>query len=303
MSRRRPVGLAALLTAMTLLFAACGGARPSANPPAGAKKPAVTVLYAGSLVNLMEHGLGPAFTKAGGFRFQGFAAGSKALAHQIQGRLRRGDAFVSASPAVDRGLMGKANGDWVRWYATFATAPLVIGYNPHSRFAAALKSKPWYQVMEEPGFRLGRTDPKLDPKGKLTVELVDAAAAYYHQPDLARRVLGTAENAHQVFPETELIGRLQSGQLDAGFFYANEAAEAHIPTVAPPAAIARGATYTVTVLQRAPDPAGAAAFVKFLLGADGQAILKQHGLTVGTPRLHGDAATVPAALKPLLGGG
>jgi hypothetical protein len=33
----------------------------------------VIVLYAGSLVNLMEHGVGPAFEKATGNQFQGYA--------------------------------------------------------------------------------------------------------------------------------------------------------------------------------------------------------------------------------------
>ena len=47
----------------------------------------VSVLYAGSLVNLMEHGVGPAFDKTGGYTFQGFAGGSKGLANQIKGQL------------------------------------------------------------------------------------------------------------------------------------------------------------------------------------------------------------------------
>ena len=44
--------------------------------------------------------------------------------------------FVSASPAVNATLEGAANGNWVSWYATFATTPLVLGYNPTSKFAA-----------------------------------------------------------------------------------------------------------------------------------------------------------------------
>jgi len=126
----------------------------------------VSVLYAGSLVNLMEHGIGPAFEKASGDSFQGYAAGSTGLANQIKGKLRQGDVFISANPKVNDSLMGSANGDWVSWYITFAQSPLVIGYNPSSKFAADLKSKPWYQVLQEPGIRIGRTDAKLDPKAR-----------------------------------------------------------------------------------------------------------------------------------------
>jgi molybdate/tungstate transport system substrate-binding protein len=263
----------------------------------------VAVLYAGSLTKLMESGLGPAFDRASGYRFAGYAAGSVALANEIRGRLQAADVFVSAAPSVNGSLMGAADGDWVRWYASFAQAPLVIGYNPASRFAKALAAPgaAWYAVMAEPGFRLGRTDPRLDPKGQLTVQLVTAAAQYYHRPDLAQRLLGTAENPAQVFAEQELVGRLQAGQLDAGFFYANEAVEAGIPHLTLPAALQFDAEYTATVLERAPDAAGGVAFVRFLLGAAGQALCKRHGLTVLTPKVAGDAAAVPAGLRGVLG--
>ena len=74
----------------------------------------VNVLYAGSLVNLMEHGIGPAFDKATGDTFQGFAGGSNLLANQIKGKLRHADVFVSANPKVNESLMGANNGDWVK---------------------------------------------------------------------------------------------------------------------------------------------------------------------------------------------
>ena len=64
----------------------------------------VNVLYAGSLVNLMEHGIGPAFDQSGGGRFQGYAGGSNGLANQIKGQLRRGDVFISANPRSAVGL-------------------------------------------------------------------------------------------------------------------------------------------------------------------------------------------------------
>ena len=71
-------------------------------PSAAAAAETVNVLYAGSLVNLMEHGIGPAFEKASGDKFQGFAGGSNGLANQIKGKLRRGDVFISANPKIWR---------------------------------------------------------------------------------------------------------------------------------------------------------------------------------------------------------
>src|SRR5689334_4156171 len=189
---------------------------------ASAQEGTVDVLYAGSLVNLMERSVGPAFEKETGLHFQGYAAGSNLIANQIKGKLRRGDVFISASPTVNPGLMGAANGDHVSWYVTFAESPLMIGYNPQSRFAADFKKKRWDAVLQEPGIRIGRTDPKLDPKGAFTVQMMTKAADLYKQPDLVQKTLGDPENPAQVLPEETLVGRLQSGQLDAGFFYSTE---------------------------------------------------------------------------------
>jgi molybdate/tungstate transport system substrate-binding protein len=270
------------------------------GPMAARAAGTVDVLYAGSLVNIMEHAIGPAFGRASGDTFQGFAGGSQGLANQIKGKLRRADVFVSASPRVNESLMGNANGGWVSWYVLFGESPVVIGYNPNSRFAAELKSKPWYEVLAEPGIRLGRTDPKLDPKGALTVALLKRAEQTYHQPGLAEKVLGADENPAQVLPEETLVGRLQSGELDVGFFYSTETTDAHILSVELPADIRPQAQYTVTVVNNAANPAGAAQFIAFLLGPDGSALLKQHGMNVIAPKLNGTAQDVPEAVRTLL---
>jgi molybdate/tungstate transport system substrate-binding protein len=287
-----------VLAAALLTLTACAGSNSggSGNPGAStAVSGPVKVLYAGSLVNLIEHSLGPQFNKDTGGTFQGFSAGSSALAMQIKGKVRQGDVFISASPSVNDTLQGPANGNWVSWYVKFASAPLVIGYNPNSRFAADLKSKPWYQVITEPGFKMGSTDPKLDPKGKLGQQALTEGATTYHDAGLP----AAAQKNITVLPETELIGRLESGQLDAGFFYSNEASEQKIPTTTLDQ-VHLSASYTVTELNMAPDSAAAEAFVKYLVSPQGVALVKQDGLTTVPLTLYGDPAQVPAALKPVL---
>jgi molybdate transport system substrate-binding protein len=295
----RRVGLlgTVLGTALALgLLAGCGGGSTSgggapASSPAGAGTP-VRVLYAGSLVNLMEKQLGPKFASATGYKYQGEGGGSDGLANEIKGKVKQADVFISASPATNQKLQGAANGNWVSWYATFASSPLLIGYNPNSKFAADLKSKPWQQVIAEPGFRLGRTDPTTDPKGKLAVQALNQVG-----------LSALATDNSQVFPETELVGRLQSGQLDAGFFYSTESTSMKIATI-PIRPVSLGATYTVTLVNQAPDQAGAQAFVNYLLGPDGSATLKAAGLDLTSPpKLSGDTAAVPAALRPALPAG
>lgn len=297
----RAAGAVAGLLAAVVLAAGCGSSAgaPAGQNGAGAGRPAAThgtgpvdVLYAGSLLDLMEKQIGPGFKQATGYSLEGFAGGSNALASQVKGGIRQGDVFISANPSVNAELQGAANGGWVSWYAQFATSPLVIGYNPSSRLGKDLRAKPWYQALAEPGILVGRTDPATDPKGKLTVDALKAAAQQYATP-----ALGTIATAiSDVYPEETLVGRLQAGQLDAGFFYSSEAAAASIPSV--PVTVPGQtfqATYTVTVLARAPHLQGAESFVRYLLGPDGQAALRKDGFTlVRPPTVSGGG--VPAGL-------
>jgi len=271
-----------------------------AATPSYAQDSTVNVLYAGSLVNLMERSVGPAFEKATGLQFRGYAAGSNKIANEIKGKLRRGDVFISASPKVNQSLMGADNGDHVSWYVNFAQSPLMIGYNPKSKFAADFKTKRWDQVLQEPGIRIGRTDPKLDPKGAFTVEMMTKAAELYHQPDLVEKTLGAAENPEQVLPEETLVGRLQSGQLDAGFFYSTETSDLKIPALQPAPELQAKASYTLAILNDAPNSTGAARFVDFLLSAEGRALLKQHGVDVIKPAVTGNGQAVPPSVQAVI---
>ncbi|WP_338925919.1 extracellular solute-binding protein [Mycetohabitans endofungorum] len=260
----------------------------------------VRVLYAGSLVHVMEHSIGPAFEKASGLTFSGYGAGSNKLANELKGKLRRGDVFISATPKVNASLGGAANGNLVSWYVNFGESPLLLGYNANSRFAAALKTERWDKVLLQPGIRIGRTDPKLDPKGAFTLEAVTRAASLYRQPDLVRCMLGAPDNPKQVLPEETLMGRLQSGQLDVGFFYSTETAQLHIPTVKLPAELAVKASYTITILNDAPNQEGAMRFVTFMLGAKARALLRDAGIDVIVPSVGGERTQIPARVQAML---
>ncbi len=285
-----------MLTALlTTTVAGCAANSDShAGTPAKASGP-VDVLYAGSLLDLMQQQISPAFTKATGYTVSGFSAGSTALASEIKGGTQQGDVFISASPAVNTTLEGSANGDWVSWYTEFARSPLVLGYNPNSAFARDLRTKPWYEVVDQPGFLLGRTDPATDPKGVLAVDALNQAATEYSVPALT----SLAASPSNVFPETTLVGRLQAGQLDAGFFYGVEAAAAHLKTVGLVGTSLAG-QYTLTILNRSAHPAAARAFVAFLLGHHGQEILKANGVEPITPPKVTGKSSVPVSLKAIL---
>lgn len=258
----------------------------------------VDVLYAGSLSDLMNNDVGPGFHSSTGYTFSGTSGDSGSLANEIKGKTVVGDVYISANPSKDIGLEGASGGNWVSWYALFATSPLVLGYNPNSRFARDLETKPWYQVLDQPGILVGRTDPATDPKGVLAVTALNDAATSYKEPALQT----LATESSDVFAENTLVGRLQAGQLDVGFFYGVEAAAAKITTV-PLTGVPNSldAKYTVTVLDNAPHMAGAEAFVEYLLGSHGSAALAKEGMAVMKPVTVSGMA--PAILQGPLSGG
>jgi molybdate/tungstate transport system substrate-binding protein len=305
---------------LSLISAAVSGV---AFARAGARAAsAVVVLYAGSLVTIMENAVRPAVAKQG-LDFKGEAKGSVALANLIKSGLRSPDVFISADLKVLEDLMTAQAKNVVTWYAPFATTRLVIGYAATSPFASSFAdvthgTKKLADVLLMPGLKLGRTDPAVDPKGYRSIiaaKLLEAGGAA--PPGFAAKLLGDDRNTAQIFPEETLLARLETGDLDAAFLYATESVARKVPAVelpdfanlGDPAQAARYAAvsvtidgtkhtgspsiYGITIPTVAPDKVAAEAFVAYLLGTDGQKVLADAGVTFVKPLIVGDRSTVP----------
>jgi molybdate/tungstate transport system substrate-binding protein len=290
----------------------------------------VFVLYAGSLGNLMEKDIGPAFTRATGYQYTGEAKGSVMSANLIKERLRNPDVFVSADPDVNRLLMGTENGNLVRWYVTIFGNAMVLGYNPQSRFAPELSelgsnTLRLFDILQQKEFRLGRGDPKLEPKGYRTLFLFELAEKYYNEPGIGLKILNNPDGKGLIFPEEQLVARLEAGQVDAGIFYRNEVAEHNLPYIPFPRELdlsdpaldayygtakyvdPKGIRYTgsaivysVTIPENCPNRPGAVAMVNFLLSDQSREIIKKHALRTIPPVLSGEIDAVPETLRSLL---
>jgi molybdate/tungstate transport system substrate-binding protein len=319
--RRRSLSLVVLAIYLVL-------ALPSAK--AAAADSQIIVLYAGSLGNLMEKDIGPSFTQATGYKYLGETKGSVLGANLIKERLRTPDIFISADPKVNERLMGKENGDLVRWYATIFGNEMVLGYNPNSRFAAELQQvgtndTRLYEILQEKGFRLGRGDPELEPKGYRTLFLFDLAEKHYQRPGLAKKVLFNPEQPTLVFPEEQLVARLEAGQLDAGIFYRNEVAEHSLPFIGFPREFnlsdpnldpqygvatyvspkgtkfaGSAIVYSITIPETSQNPSGAIALVGFLLSEGGRKIVEKHALRLIQPLVSGEIDAVPPTVQTAL---
>lgn len=236
----------------------------------------VKVLYAGSLVTPME---GPvkAALQTEGIDFQGEPGGSKELANLIRAGVRSPDVFISVDPKIVAGL-----GNRVASQTTFAGTSLGVAWAPHSRFASLFESvqagsTTLHLALQRPGLKIGRTDPQLDPKGVYTIE----GMTIWLGSDATHQILGDAENPAQIFPEQDLLARIDTGQVDVGFFYRTEAIARGYQFIPLPgaAALTDRITYTLAVMKNAPDPDAAQAFEQFILTGKGREILERAGLT------------------------
>lgn len=296
--------LSAGVLVLALGVAGCGG-RSSATGAGGASAPGsatatarhsgeVDVLSAGSLDTVMTKVVGPAFHRATGYTLVNTSGGSGTLASDIRNRVDRADVFISASPAVNATLTGARNGGWESWYAPFASSPLVLGYYRGSHFAAALRSKPWYEVVTRSGFRLGRTNPTQDPAGVLAVRALMQTARAQHLPTLRRLATETSDE----YAEDPEAADLLSGQLDAAFMYEAAANSQNSPFVTLTGVHLAG-DYTISLLNHAPHTAAGEAFIRFLLGPTGHAELRADHFTIISPA-QAVGTGVPAGVRSVV---
>lgn len=329
---------AALLACAGLAVTACGsaGSPPGGGSPGGDSSGGRTanVAYAASLTNLNEKVIGPAFAKAKGDSYVGRAGPSLGLSKEISSGEITPNVFESVGGKPIEALQPK----YTSWYVQFAASPIVVAYNPHSRYAGQFRAiadgkKPLtslFALMQQPGFKLGRTDPNVDPQGQAFILMLMLAQRQYHLPAgaLDKIIHGTPSSADSpaIFDEAALEPRLQAGQLDAASAYLSQAVQLHLPYIALPASINLGdpaqkshygtvsfklangmveqgkpLTVDITVIGKT-GQAAADAFVAYVLSPAGLALHKQGGYKLLTPQVFGDRAALPAVVKKELGG-
>ena len=341
---RRPGRLPVLaIVCAGLVAAGCsssssgGSSASSSSSPSGtAVKGTASVAYASSLTFLNEKVAALAFTKATGYKYTGRGDSSGALEADIASKEITPNVFEAVGGDNITPLQPK----FTKWYIPYAGTQMVVAYNPKSKYASDFKayadgSKPLqglFKLMQTPGFKLGRTDPNIDPQGRDFIYMLELAQSTFKLPsDTVTKILGSpagSPTSPQIFAESSLDSTLQSGQLDASSAFITQAIELHLPYIALPATINLGnfadaaqyakATVTITKAGKPatksgspqviditiigkPTPA-AIAFVKYTLSAAGLSVYKTGGFTLLTPTAFGDTGAIPAPVKSELGG-
>ena len=295
--------------------------------PVSAATQTVSVLYAGSLASINDQVLGPAFQKAEGVVYQGTGNGSLALAQEIVGNEITGDLFESVGTAA----IAAVGPTIMPWAVPVASQPLVVMYNPKSKWAPEFRAiaegkkplKDLFTLLETPGLKLGRTDPETDPQGQAFVLMVHLATKLYGLPaDTPSKVLGAVENPNEVFNETTLPSEVQSGAIDASSGFLPQAMSLKLPYVALPPSLdfadgAQAKTYAEAsvVLPNGTKVVGAplaiwagplfesgshtglgVRFLEFIDSRTGQALMRKYGFSSVNLAVYGRSDLVPAAL-------
>jgi len=259
------------------------------------------VAYAGSMGSMMEGPLKRSVAQSLKLDMHGRAQGSSALAQLIVGGSIRPDVFIPVTPGPMLTVLRAGKADAAQ---PVAHTEMVIAYSPKSRFASRLEAagkgkSNWWEILQEPGLRFGRTDPVGDPQGRNIIFIMMLAAKVYKQPDLVEKILGPTINEKQIFTEPTIQARLQSGELDAASAYKIQPGPFNLPYITLPKEInlsgqsvhadhpdmtlsVGGKTYNpeppiyyAAVLKDAPNPKGAAAFANWLKGDEAQAIFRR----------------------------
>ncbi len=288
----------------------------------------VNLGFAGSTQLLNEQKIGPAFTAATGYAYQGQGGGAAAVAQFIKSGQYASTVFES----IGGGPIGILEPSFTHYYVEFASSPLVIAYNPSGPFGSRLAAiaegkKPiadLFTTMATNGFKLGRTDPNVDPQGQGFLLMVALAESQLHVSDTTVKAL--LANS-QTFAETGLESVLQSGQLDAASAYLPQAVQMHLPYISLPNSInlgnpkdaARYATASITLTTPAGkvvtgtpltldvttidqpgesevDKAASDAFVTYMLSPAGLAAYRAAGYTILTPTLYGSRSGIASSI-------
>jgi molybdate/tungstate transport system substrate-binding protein len=260
------------------------------------------VAYAGSMGSMMEGPLKASVARSLKLDMHGRAQGSSALAQLIVGGSIRPDVFIPVTPGPMLTVLRAGKAEAAQ---AIAHTEMVIGYSPKSRFApklemAARGKSNWWEILQEPGLRFGRTDPVTDPQGRNIIFTMMLAAKLYKQSDLVEKVLGPAINEKQIFTESTVQARLQSGELDAASAYKIQPGPFNLPYVNLPKEInlsgqnvhadhpdvtltLSGKTYNpepliyyAAILKDAPNAKGAATFTEWLKGDEAQGIFRRY---------------------------
>ncbi|MFP3870345.1 MAG: tungstate ABC transporter substrate-binding protein WtpA [Syntrophobacteria bacterium] len=231
--------------------------------------------------------------------------GSTKMARMISELNKPADIMASADFAViDKSLIPKK----ANWNIRFAANQLVLAYIATSRFAEEINAENWYEILGRPEVLWGHSDPNIDPCGYRSLMVIQLAEKYYNKPGLYEELIANRPEENIRPKSVELVSLLKTANMDYAWEYLSVAVQHGLNYVALPDRINLGnyqydtyysqarvkvtggkpgtwivrtgksCTYGITLINDAPNPETALAFLEYVLQPDGGLrILEQCG--------------------------
>ncbi len=279
--------LAGLLAAgLALAAAACGSGTGtgSGGPVASASGPpqTITLFAAASTAKVMGEEITEFEARNPGITVQGDYEGTQSLLTKLSADPAAADLFLSADARhMDQALAQHL----VARPAVLAGNRLAIAIAPHNPGQITRVAD-----LARPGLRIVLADTSV-PAGAYAEQALHLVEKNGDAPaGFAATVL-----SHVVSRESDVeqvVAKAASGEVDAGIVYVTDALANHSISYLPLAARDQPPTvYEVAVTAQAPHGSAARAFLDFLLGTEGQHILRSAGFT-------GPPAAAPPTASP-----
>jgi len=292
-----------------------------------AKQETLTIFHAGSLTLPFKE-LSQEFNNLyPEVRVEREIAGSRTTIRKVTELGKPADIVASADYAAIEELMFP---DFAEWYICFAGNKMVIAYGDSSKYKEEINRDNWYEILVRPGVEYGHADPDADPCGYRTLMVWQLAEEYYSQSGLSDNLKANCPKSNIRPKSVELLALLESGDLDYVFLYGSVAQQHQLNFLELPPEIdlsdmefadfyARakvevkgkepGTTttltgepivYALTIPKNAPNPDLAIAFIKFLLGKEGQLVMERNHQPPLVPAVANDVDRLPAELREYL---
>ena len=324
MKKKTLLQLFAIIITAFLTLTACTASQPEEEAGLSGE---VIIFHAGSLTVPVDE-LTKAFQdKHPNVTFLTEGAGSRTTARKVSELGREADLVMSADYTVIDSLLIP---DFAAWNIQFARNTMGIAYTDYARHAKEINIDNWYEILPREDVIYGHSEPNADPCGYRTLMVWQLAEKHYDIPGLYEN-LDTNCPPENVRPkETDLLALLESGDMDYIFLYRSVAVQHSLNFLELPQEInlsmveqadfyhqakveldgtepgetitktGKPIVYGVTMPKNAPHSELALEFVKFLLSAEGQAILQEQGQPPINPAVSSQYDTLPEALQALI---
>lgn len=313
-----------LVSMMLVLSISCGSGEKDETGNEPTTKSQIHVIHAGSLAIPFKE-LADAFMKKNpGVEILPEAHGSRTCARRIIDLHQEVDVMGSADSAVIRELLMP---DFADFCIDFTTNEMAIMYTEKSKFADSINADNWFDILLKPEVEYGHSDPNADPCGYRALLTWQLAEKHYQKENLYNRLKEKMPEKNIRPKEVDLLAMLETGELDYIFIYRSVAEQHKAKFVVLPDEInlkspdlaefyqtaklnitgkvpgewvevkGEPMIYGITLLKNAPNPEGAVDFIDFVLGPEGQEIMKKNGQPELVPPRVDNKEKLPETLK------